>query len=255
MTKTNESERARNRRTEENRVRAAIAQRYAGRGSLGGGMGPLVATIVARNAGREFLIRRIDLIDLLRAGHWPKPITAAVRLWMVHGPNQVLRQSEGDAFETFYETAYALIKASIIAPPPELLDGTLLPEDITSEQCKPLFVGENEKPDDDQLQLVSWERYTELHDEIAALRQRIRSGKYAESTVRKDEKALHELEAGLSSVTCLHWEDAVVIASEVMNHAGGAHRRFRPVEADVLGRLAHTEGDGADDEPDAEAVA
>ena len=143
----------------------------------------------------------------------------------------------------------------MIVPPADLLAGTLLPEDIKSEQCKPLFVDQGEEPDEDQLQLIGWESYTVYLDQLAELRQQLRSGKYAESTLRKRQKELDAKTKALDSITCLHWEDTVILATEVLNHAGGAHRRFRPVEADVLEGLADAQGGGETDEPDAEAAA
>ncbi len=211
-------------------------------------MGPLVGSVVLRNCGREFLIRRLDLVELLSTNVWPKPITAVVRQWMVLGSNQLAARSEGQNLDRFYETALSLIRQSVIVPPSELLDGLLLPEDITSTQCRQLFVDEGEEPDEDQLRLVPWSRYEELHDEVAQLRAKMRGGEYAESTVKKYEKQIAEKQEALADITTIHWEDQVVLANEVLNHAGGAHRRFRPVEADVVGGLADEEGDGPSDE-------
>lgn len=143
MARTTESTRARRRRVER--------QAFATAASLRAVQGPQVVAQTLPMSGETVLIRRVDLVRVLSTGVWPEPITARARQMIADmGGNWA---ADPEQIEKNMASAAAMVRAAVVVPPKELLDGKLEVEDLTAAMCKPLFV--EETPDDDQLFLVA----------------------------------------------------------------------------------------------------
>lgn len=125
--------------------------RWASRKSLADSQGPLVIEATLPDAELAILVRRPNLLAMLNAGIFVEPITSMVRQMMLFGPGQVETDHGREKFE---DTGLALMRATVIVPPPELLAGEVDVAGITREMCKPLFVAPGETPDADQMILV-----------------------------------------------------------------------------------------------------
>lgn len=99
----------------------------------------------------RLLMRRPNLLTMVGAGVLPEPITAMVRQLMLYGPAAVETDHSRELYD---EMILGLMRATIIVPPAGVEGGELAVEDITADQCRPLFVAPGEAPDDDQFVLV-----------------------------------------------------------------------------------------------------
>lgn len=90
---------------------------FASRSRLLARIGPPVFEAAAPKAGAVFLMRRYDLMALVRRGHWPKPITSQVSKLVMEG---VKTPSAGDETDRFTDMCHALVVASAIVPPAQI---------------------------------------------------------------------------------------------------------------------------------------
>lgn len=189
----------------------AKESRWASRRSLADSQGPLVIEAILPEAELALLVRRPNLLAMLNAGIFVEPITSMVRQMMLFGPSQVETDHGREKFE---DTGLALMRATVIVPPPELLAGEVDVAGITREMCKPLFVAPGETPDADQMILVPASDETPDPD----------------------------------GLTCrFQGRDITFFVFQMLEARSGAAARFRPagqVEADAVAAGGEMEGDG-----------
>lgn len=113
--------------------------------------------------GVPLLMKRVDVLQLTRTGHFPEPITATV-VEIVRKGGLTVRDAKQEvvynAFDADHllatlDASAAVAMACIIAPPPEYLAGEIDAADIDPRMCKPLFVPVGTEPDDDQV-VLEW---------------------------------------------------------------------------------------------------
>lgn len=147
------------------------------------------------------LMRRVDLLQLARAGRHPQPITSAIVSVIQHGGllalagGRVVHNAlDADHLMATLDASAAIAMASLIAPPPEYLSGeaeetiyvigkgkdeqgnevdlTVKGIDIDPRECLPLFVPQGEEPGEGQV-VLDWitpaEQGADGYDEAAEL--------------------------------------------------------------------------------------
>jgi hypothetical protein len=154
MAESLKARQARKARAEKAAVEAQAMKRevrFATRQSLAESQGPLVVPIAMELAQTVLLARRPNMLTLLNSGMFIEPISGMVRMLFLFGPAQVETDLGREKFE---DTVLALMRATVIVPPPELLAGELEVAGITRDMCRPLFVAPGETPTEDQMVLV-----------------------------------------------------------------------------------------------------
>lgn len=203
---------AKTRHTESAAARQARVKRgYATAQSIRAIQGPVVREGQAPISGETFLMRRIDLARLIGTGVWPEPITTAVRKLMVDGGGQWI--SDAEKIERNLKASAAIARAIVIVPPQPLIDGDITVDQITADQCKPLFVESD--PDEDQLILVA----------------------PGDPEPPADDKVVR-----------LHPWDLSWIATNALAWVPGAMSSFRQRPEGVVAGVGEAEGDGATDQ-------
>lgn len=229
------------------------AKTYATGELLSDAQGPLVDEVDLRVSGLTFLIRRIDLMEFLNSGTWPQPVTAHVRGSMIFGVERSFAASQDPA--EYRRAMEHIVRAAVIVPPAELVEGMITAAQVTRAQCRPLFVSDGQEPEADQRILASPDSMWAARDEVAQLEQDLKAKGYAESTAKTKRRALESARERLEKMVVLHWEDVTVLAKEVLDRAPGAARRFRPRQADAVGSAPEPQEDGQAGGPAATAEA
>jgi len=233
--KPTQSTRARRGRAEKQEADAALS-RYASRASLRGSQGPLVLEVECYRADRVFLVRRLNLMQLVNSGVFPRPITAEVRRIILQGV--VFAMQDNRQWADYVAACMRLCVEAVIVPPPELVAGEITVEEITSDMYRPLFVEAGTEPADDQYVLVAWDDYQRAAEEAIRLRRLVRSGKADD----EDREALAEQERFIEQSLALHFDDLAAIAGALTLRGPGAVGRFRDQPRAAVGSVADDEG-------------
>ncbi|MCC6618782.1 MAG: hypothetical protein IT341_07050 [Chloroflexi bacterium] len=233
--KPSQSTRARRGRAEKQQAAAALSK-YASRASLRGSQGPPVLEVECYRADRVFLVRRLNLMQLVNSGVFPRPITAEVRRIILQGV--VFAMQDNRQWSDYVTACMRLAVEAVIVPPPELEAGDVAVDEITSDLCRPLFVEAGTTPDADQYALVVWDDYKRVQEEAIKLRRLARSGKADD----EDREALAEKERYLEDSMALHFDDLAAIAGALTLRGPGAVGRFRDQPGAAVGPVADDEG-------------
>lgn len=220
-------------------VKQARNNLWASRARLEKLRGEYVIEAVAGSQQEIYLLRRLDILEMLEADHWPRPITAEIRRVMAVG--SVNAASEAGRWSKYVEACRHLIIAAAIIPPEELVAGDITVAEITRDMCRPLFVDVGDPVDDDQLVLVSNKAYDDLEVEIEQLRC---------DPEKADELAAAE--AKFSQWFTFTAFDFAGLASTITATVPGGLSRFRPAGRqpnDDVGSVADPASDERENQP------
>ena len=136
------------------------------RGNFLRSQGNRVVPIELPMIGLTALMKRVDLLSLVRSGSWPEPISARVADMLRDGPydkgekrevvtvnqaGEVVSTKkvedhglfEADELPRTMEASIAIAKACIVVPPKEFQDGRVDVEQLQPRDCKPFFADED----------------------------------------------------------------------------------------------------------------
>lgn len=149
------------RRTKANEIamqKAAARQRSTlTRGSFLQAQGPGVVEVALPMLGHTAMMRRVDVLALVRSGSVSEPIQARVTE-LVKNAGVTDEMVSPAAIDETIEMAAALTRSCIVVPPAAYLEGSIDAAQISHAQArelKPLFVGPDEEPDADQV-VLDW---------------------------------------------------------------------------------------------------
>lgn len=213
--------------TERSAQRALSEQMFLTRASSRDTKGGLLIPVRLAQSGRMVLIRRLSMMERMRHGAWPKPLTSMVRKIMVVGHVAAANEAlVNDDIEDFELNARRLIREAVVVPPPELLDGSVEMGEVTADMIRPYFVESD--PDPDQQILVDDSTWQGKLEEVNGIKAQLRDEDIAETTRAKLVKELARAEGELDAMHVMHWQDCLMLAGMIVQKGPGALRDFRP---------------------------
>lgn len=102
---------------QKNSQRQRTESMLASRARIERRMGPPVVEAPAPKAGLVYLLQRVDMLDLVKHGHWPKPLVAQVNQLIVDGSEGALTAANA---EKYCDMCYRVVMACAVVPPDEV---------------------------------------------------------------------------------------------------------------------------------------
>lgn len=99
---------------QKNSQRQRTESMLASRARIERRIGPPLVEAPAPKAGLIFLLRRVDMLDLVKHGHWPQPLVAQVNKLIVDGSEGVLTPANA---EKYCDMCYRVVLACAVVPP------------------------------------------------------------------------------------------------------------------------------------------